>query len=128
MDFTDAKMVLGALVDDMFDRHFPDLKQNRRIRDAVLEVYLDFVADKTGHWTAVKASILITGQLNLREKKASPLHTARAILEWAIKTMEILSQEHEKDNRLFSLALPGPEIRRFFQKPPESSPGSAPSD
>jgi len=124
MDWMDARTVLGALIDNMFDKYFPDLKLDKYMRDIVLELYLDFVSDKTGYWVAVKTSCLITAQLNLREKKATPLHTAEVILKWAVETIELIAENHKKDNRFIPLALPDPEIHRFFL-PSDASPEAA---
>jgi hypothetical protein len=115
MDWMDARMVLGALIDNMFDKYFPDLKLDSRMHDIVFELYLDFVSDKTGYWVAVKTSCLITAQLNLREKKATPLHTAEAILKWAVEAMDLIAENHKKDNKLIPLSLPDPEMHRVFQ-------------
>jgi len=121
MDILDAKMVLGALVDNLFDKYFPDLKQEGEIRGVVLELYLDFVADKIGYWTSVKTSVLITGQLNLREAKSSPVATVEVILNWAIKTMEVITEDHKKNNSIMEYPLADPEIHRFFQSSFDSS-------
>ena len=124
MDFMDARMVLGAIVDDMFGKYFPDLKLDGKMHGIVFELYLDFVRDKTGYWTAVKTACLITGQLNLREKKATPLHTAKVVIDWAIKSMELMAEEHKNNNKVIQCSLPDPEINRFFL-PSDASPGAA---
>lgn len=70
-------------------------------------MYLDFVYDKTGHWTTIKTVLLMNAQFTVKTGD-TPVEAAAVAIRVAREGLKLEAKEHKKNNLVIPLFLPLP--------------------
>jgi hypothetical protein len=124
MDFNDALLVAGALIDGLMRARYPQLDLDCDEAKSAKELYLRFVEDEIGFWTAIRTSFIITAQLALSSAfSGSPMDAAKAVVKHAAEACEIFIAQNMNKETMFitTSSLISLRHRNFFDGVPKDA-------
>jgi hypothetical protein len=113
MNFEDSAVILDVVIKELFRSRFPELN-DELLQEAVLSLYLDFVSDKTGYWTARKVALLMTAQFTAPQC-SSPVEVAELAVRIAEAAVKLEVKELKRDKNVIQVYVPPPSMHKLFR-------------
>ncbi|MDR1316558.1 MAG: hypothetical protein LBK13_06760 [Spirochaetales bacterium] len=114
MNFEDSAIILDVLVKELFRSKFPNLINDGLLHETILSLYLDFVSDKTGYWTATKTALLMAAQLTAPQC-SNPVEAASFAVRIAEEAVKLGIKELKRDKNIIQVYVPLPSMHKPFR-------------